>query len=250
MDKEKFNPFNAPEEDLEIKTPVELEEAKKAAGVVSEHEHTNRMFDGGDPKLREVALQRKKEELFKLNVSGRRRTEVKEEKLETESKSKEQIEKEIQDELEEITKQETLLQGEIQKHKDKIESWKPLEELLRLAYDRASVQENLERQTSELQVQLAGLEKGIFGRIKDKARESAINSHIAELKAHVSNLPTESEKAKREATSLAPKFGLKRDISYQEFFKAKQDILEQIKVGEMSLKQILEKFLRNRIKYL
>ena len=40
---EKFNPFLAETEDLEIKNEEELREAKEKAGVVSEEEHKERM---------------------------------------------------------------------------------------------------------------------------------------------------------------------------------------------------------------
>lgn len=63
---EKFNPFLEEPEDLLIADNKEMEEAKKAAGVVSEEEHKERMLQSGDKRLvretkrREVSEQLKK----------------------------------------------------------------------------------------------------------------------------------------------------------------------------------------------
>jgi hypothetical protein len=57
MNKEKFNPFNSQDEDLEIKSREELDEAKEIAGVVSRQEHLERMLTSGDKKLIQVGLE-------------------------------------------------------------------------------------------------------------------------------------------------------------------------------------------------
>lgn len=65
---EKYNPFKDQENDLEINSDKELEEAKEIAGVVNEDEHIERMLISGDEKLIKTAMDRIKSELTNKNM--------------------------------------------------------------------------------------------------------------------------------------------------------------------------------------
>ena len=55
IESKKLNLFEEPQEDLDIRTHEELEEAKKLAGVVTPEEHKERIMKSGDEKLKQAA---------------------------------------------------------------------------------------------------------------------------------------------------------------------------------------------------
>lgn len=156
-------------------------------------------------------------------------------------KTKEVIEREIQEETVGLELQEKQLNEQLALLVKKLEDLKPLKETLYTGYEYSKIQQELQTQISDIEKRRTGLKRTLFGKIKDKREESSLIAQIANLEKKISGLPREAENARISAALLAHRIGIERIIDHTSILGLEKNYDERKKILESQVRELKEK---------
>lgn len=156
-------------------------------------------------------------------------------------KTKEVIEREIQEENAGLELHEKQLNEQLALLNKKLEDLTPLKEALHTGYEYPKNKQELQTQISDLERKHAGLQRTLFGKIKDKKEESSFNTQIADLRKRINGLPREAEEARNRAAQLATQIGIQGIVDYASIVELEESNSERKKLLESQIKESKEK---------
>lgn len=156
-------------------------------------------------------------------------------------KTKEVIEREIQEEIAGLELHEKQLNEQLALINKKLEDLTPLKEALHTGYEYPKNKQELQTQISDLERKHAGLQRTLFGKIKDKKEETSLNTQIVDLRKKIDGLPREAEEARNRAAWLSPQIGIEGIVDYTSIVELENGYIGRKKILESQVKEKREK---------